>query len=142
MGVAPMTWCTSREYKGSSKEELRSARTAKVKPLPGPINTLREMLGDRLFLSTDAGYHMARGDPDEGPLVRWDAVEDGSFRQTWNVDCLGFPCAIATVTSVAEVQKVVAYASKHCLQEGVNLCIACGRHSHQCMLDDTFVLDL
>lgn len=71
-------------------------------------------------------------------MQRW----DGHFRQTWNLDDVGFPSAIATVESAAEVQAVVKYAAQHCLAAGMMLCVACGRHSHQCMLDSSFVLDL
>ncbi|CAJ1436127.1 unnamed protein product [Effrenium voratum] len=112
-------------------------KMANVKPLPGPENELRKLLGDRLQTPLDIYYHKARGQSGMED-VAW----NGPFRMTWNNDDVGFPSAIATVDSVEEVQAVVSYAGKHCHPNGTRLCVASGRHSHVCMLDDALVLDL
>eukprot|EP00435_Cladocopium_sp_Y103_P062995 s3_g24.t1 len=108
-----------------------------VAKLPGPNDDLEELLGERFQTPQKAEYHRARGvlGIDE---VAW----DGKYRATWNPDAMGFPMAICSVQSVAEVQRVVKYAAQHCLPVGVRLCVAAGRHSHMCMLDNTLVLDL
>eukprot|EP00929_Paragymnodinium_shiwhaense_P102483 TRINITY_DN65685_c0_g1_i1.p1 TRINITY_DN65685_c0_g1~~TRINITY_DN65685_c0_g1_i1.p1 ORF type:complete len:538 (-),score=75.49 TRINITY_DN65685_c0_g1_i1:175-1788(-) len=130
--------CGGRENKDLQRlAEERSERLQKVSSLPGPVDDLRKLLGDRLQTPEDPGYDAARGDP-SAPGVTW----DGEFRQTWNLDDIGYPCAIATVETVAEVQVVVRYAAEHCSQSGILLCVAAGRHSHQCMIDNTFVIDL
>jgi len=128
--------CTSRDQSPGLQAEWE-ARIAKVQPLPGPIQELRQVLGNRLQIPGDESYNSARGDP-HAPGVAW----DGKFRQTWNLDDVGFPSAIASVDTVSEVQAVVKYAAAHCLDAGTLLCVACGRHSHQSVLDNSLVLDL
>mmetsp|Transcript_12452 Transcript_12452/g.21534 ORF Transcript_12452/g.21534 Transcript_12452/m.21534 type:complete len:536 (-) Transcript_12452:120-1727(-) len=128
--------CGSRGKPDEAAQE-KALMYAKVKPLPGPILSLRQLLGERLQTPDCDLYDAARGDPNVED-VSW----DGKYRQTWNLDDIGFPSAIATVQTVAEVQAVVKYAAQHCNHMGMRLCIACGRHSHQSVLNDTFVLDL
>lgn len=138
MGGSPScASCVGREEDLQKRAMERSERLQKVSRLPGPVDELRKLLGDRLQTPGDPGYDSARGDPC-APGVSW----DGEFRQTWNLDDIGYPSAIATVQTVAEVQEVVGYASRHGGQGEVLLCVAAGRHSHQCMIDNTLVLDL
>ena len=51
---------------------------------------------------------------------------DGLYRATWNPDATGFPCAICSVQSVAEVQRVVKYAAQHCVLAADGWCIRKG----------------
>lgn len=46
-----------------------------------------------------------------------DVAWNGRYRATWNPDAIGYPCAIAMVESVKEVQQLVTYAAKHCYSE-------------------------
>lgn len=132
-----MAFCCGSKADKCVEEKERALRLEHVSLLPGPAAELRSLLGSRLVTPGQELYDAARGDPKvEG--VDW----NGRFRQTWNLDDVGFPSAIAIVESVEEVQAVVRYAAKHCLPAGKRLCVAAGRHSHQCILDDTFVLDL
>lgn len=133
--------CASRDKPPPARPPVDLAaawrRAAEVAKLPGPNDDLEELLGERFQTPQKAEYHRARGvlGIDE---VAW----DGKYRATWNPDAMGFPMAICSVQSVAEVQRVVKYAAQHCLPVGVRLCVAAGRHSHMCMLDNTLVLDL
>jgi len=43
-----------------------------------------------------------------------DVAWNGRYRATWNPDAIGYPCAIAMVETVKEVQQLVTYAAKHC----------------------------
>eukprot|EP00434_Breviolum_minutum_P022768 symbB.v1.2.020087.t1/scaffold1671.1/size106526/1 len=112
-------------------------RAKDVRTLPGPYEELEHLLGDRFQTPQKDRYHTARG-----VLGIEDVAWNGRYRATWNPDAIGYPCAIAMVETVKEVQQLVTYAAKHCLPNGVRLCVAAGRHSHMCMLDNTLVLDL
>ena len=46
-----------------------------------------------------------------------DVAWNGRYRATWNPDAIGYPCAIAMVETVKEVQQLVTYAAKHCYSE-------------------------
>ena len=58
--------------------------------------------------------------------------------ETWNLDACAWPAAICVVASVADVRAAVVY----CAATSCTLAIAGGRHSHTCMVQDSFVVDL
>ena len=104
--------------------------------LPGDVvASLKKSLGGRLYLPGDEAYDQARGLPGvEGVGQQW--------RASWNHDAIGKPLGIASVQTTEEVQAVVNYTREWLLPARIPLAIACGRHSHQCMVDGSFVLDL
>eukprot|EP00128_Syssomonas_multiformis_P010748 Colp12_sorted_trinity150504_noHs@5022 len=109
-------------------------RLATVAKLPGSLDELRQVLGDRLYLPSDPLFHNARyGIPADGH----------NWKETFNLDALGLPAAIASCKSVEDVQACVRYAALNLVNhEKIRIAVAAGRHSHMCMVDDAFVIDL
>lgn len=59
-------------------------------------------------------------------------------RNVWNKSARGFPSAIITPSCTEDISAVLKYAVLH----DVPLCIAGGRHSQLCMVNDSIVLDM
>mmetsp|Transcript_20320 Transcript_20320/g.45872 ORF Transcript_20320/g.45872 Transcript_20320/m.45872 type:complete len:536 (-) Transcript_20320:42-1649(-) len=104
-------------------------------PLPGPKEDqekLRNTLNGRLYTFDDNDRR-----------TMYDEIRSGSNgTKTWNVDGMGKPAAIAACQSAADVSAAVAFCARHCHPHGVRTCVAGGRHSHQCMANGSFVIDL
>jgi len=96
-------------------------------PIRKPVEDITPLVGDVETLRSPSILVSLPGTPEY----------DGE-RCCWNRDAMGFPSAIATVQKEEDVIAVINYARKH----DANLCIASGRHSTLCMLDNTLVLDL
>ena len=140
---------------------LLATRRKKAKPLKRPqalasAALLRGQLSDPALLVEfdDPEYRSVRDGADWTPLkaalkprktldtVRpWSAGTRGT--ETWNLDSVGVPSAFARCANVADVQACVRHASTINSARLQNpLCVAGGRHSHLCLLDDALVLDL
>ena len=142
---------------------ILATRKKKAKPLKRPqalasAALLRAQLSNPALLVEfdDAEYVAVRDGADWTPLkaalkprktldtVRpWSVGTHGT--ETWNVDGAGVPSAFARCSNVADVQACVRHATtinsgRHGEQNP--LCVAGGRHSHLCLLDDSLVLDL
>jgi len=113
-----------------------SPETPAATKLPGPVEELRkELQGGDLFLFGEPGYEDARM---KGPPV------DGAPKQTktWNLDAANYPSAIVRPVKVQHVAAAVKYANEHCLPENIYISVAGGRHSHQCLVANSFCIDM
>eukprot|EP00397_Hematodinium_sp_SG-2012_P014294 GEMP01014528.1.p1 GENE.GEMP01014528.1~~GEMP01014528.1.p1 ORF type:complete len:490 (-),score=93.31 GEMP01014528.1:1422-2891(-) len=106
-----------------------------VAALPGPVDELRTKLKGDLLLFGDEGYDELRlsGKPIAGRSKQ---------TKTWNLDAAKYPSAFAQVADAEDVSVVVSYAREHCIPNGTLLSVACGRHSHLCLVQDTLCVDL
>ena len=112
------------------------------KPLPH-LKPLASALDGSLFAHGDDGYEAAR----LGQVWTPDKCQPGAGRkfspethptETWNKDAAKLPAAIAQVASVSDVAACVRY----CRAAKIPCGVACGRHSHECLQQDSFVVDL
>eukprot|EP00466_Bigelowiella_natans_P006320 jgi/Bigna1/140980/aug1.59_g15688 len=100
------------------------------------VKQLKAALKGNLLTPTDdpEGYNEAR-------------VIGKKGTKTWNIDAMGYPSAIALCSTPNDVSECLKFYRKHCFSPGdkkqaIPLCIACGRHSHQSLKSDSFVIDL
>jgi hypothetical protein len=115
-----------------------------VKDLPS-AGKLRSLVQGELVLFGEEKYEAARVGGRWSPETL-KVEEDGSRKfdkavhatETWNLDAMQYPSAICTVVDATDIQACVQHAAYH----GVRLCVAGGRHSHCCMLQDSLVIDL
>ena len=107
------------------------------------LKPLASALDGSLFAYGDDGYEAAR----LGQVWTPDKCQPGDGRkfspkthptETWNKDAAKLPAAIAQVRSVADVAACVRY----CRAAKIPCGVACGRHSHECLQQDSFVVDL
>lgn len=107
------------------------------------LSTLTDTLTGTLLQYGDAGYDAAR----LGTVwAHEECLKGGREKfspethptETWNLDSCEFPAAICVVAGVPDVQACVRY----CAASGERLAVAGGRHSHTCMAQDAFVVDL
>lgn len=98
------------------------------KPLPGDVEGLRKVLSDQAALLL----------PSDG-----DAFAHARLDRQWNLDegAFGVPSAIAVPATEGDVVQLVKFASAHAAK-GLRLAVACGRHSHYSMENDSLVVDL
>lgn len=135
----------------SAETNLQDIDTPLLAKADGPaqldIHALQRLQGElegELFLFGKPGYEEARlgkvwdaskCKPNPAPKVFTPASYP---TETFNLATAGLPSAIAVVAITADVQACV----KFCAQTGAELGIAGGRHSHLCMKDQSFVIDL
>jgi len=96
----------------------------KSKPRPEQITPILDIAGLRKSV--------------QGPVYTPEDIGYDESRAAWNWDATGFPSAIVTVSGIPDIQAVVSFARKH----NLDLCIAGGRHSHLCMINNSLVLDM
>ncbi len=98
------------------------------KPLPGDVDALRKVLSDPKALVL----------PADG-----EAFLHARLDRQWNLDegAFGVPSAIALPATEGDVVQLVKFASAQSTK-GLRLAVACGRHSHLAMVDDTLAIDL
>eukprot|EP00161_Ancyromonas_sigmoides_P017101 TRINITY_DN4624_c1_g1_i1.p1 TRINITY_DN4624_c1_g1~~TRINITY_DN4624_c1_g1_i1.p1 ORF type:complete len:500 (+),score=156.59 TRINITY_DN4624_c1_g1_i1:502-2001(+) len=111
-----------------SSDDLAALETNSPKPLPGPSADLRSKI---------VALHVPSHDATEYLRAR-----DGRYAKTWNYDAMGYPSAIAECETPEQVALCVQFAAKHCAPAGIALGVACGRHSTQCLVRDSFVIDV
>lgn len=78
----------------------------------------------------------------EGDILTPDLREaySAARNRPYNKDSRGYPLVIARPRDSEGVSRVLRFVRQH--GDGVSLCVEGGGHSHKCMEDDSFVLDL
>lgn len=79
------------------------------------------------------GSVVAYGEPNAGNAA---AYEEARHAKTWNYDSMGWPSAFIFPNDTKGVAAAVAFCSKNKIEMNV----ACGRHSHMCILDNVVCL--
>ena len=106
-------------------------------PDPSPLPGSKEK-HDELRKALDGRLHTFHHDQETYNKIR--ANSNGT--KTWNIDGMGKPIAIAVCQSAEDVSAAVAFCREHCQPNSIRVCVVGGRYSHQCMVNNLFVVDL